>query len=320
MPRLRRNPLFSPRIIRACGIAVLLAAGPCLRAWNKTGHQAVAFIAYHELGSRAKARIDLLLPFHPDYARWVAEVPVARRPLQAFLDAAVWADEIKQDPLYRDEPLDRDEPRSRHPVYPDHLRHRNWHYIDAPLAGAFGALAVDASEKGWRNPPNAVSQIRLMESILRGEDRPGAERAWALAWLIHLTGDLHQPLHCASRMHDQGGNRVLLRGRWKNLHELWDDALGTDSSPAAVESLGMNLIRAAEAEEIVPVKRTNPGDWVEEGTLLSIHFVYPGLAGAPGPDGAISVPPAYRRVAAEIAARRVTLAGFRLAALLNRIF
>lgn len=314
----RRGPLSFTRIIRALEIAVLLAAGPSLWAWNKTGHKTVAFIAYRELSLRAKASVDLLLPFHPDYARWVAEVPEGRRPLITFLDAAIWADEIKQDPDYRDEPPDA--ARSAHPAYPDHLRHRNWHYIDTPLVGAFDALTVDASDTAWRNPPNAVSQIGVMESILRHEDNPDAERAWALVWLIHLTGDLHQPLHCVSRMHDQGGNQVLLRGRWKNLHELWDEALGTDSSPAAVESLGMNLIRAAEAGEIEPVKRANAGDWVEEGTRLSIQFVYPGLAGASAPDGTISVPPAYRRVAAGIAARRVTLAGFRLAALLNRIF
>jgi hypothetical protein len=63
----------------------------------------------------------------------------------------------------------------------------------------------------------------------------GAEQRWqAFAWLCHLTGDLHQPLHAGYR-DDLGGNTVNIEyhGNTGNLHQFWDrvviqDRLGTN--------------------------------------------------------------------------------------------
>jgi len=289
-------------------------------AWNAAGHRTVAFIAYRSLTEPARARVDRLLESHPDYSRWVEGVPAADRPLEVFLHASVWADEIKGDPRYQDEPKDQK------PSYPDTFRHRTWHYIDKPLIGEFDALTYDETNKTWRNPPTAVSQIHVMEGILRDKRSSDAAKAWALGWLIHLVGDLQQPLHCSSRdtknpetgkmEDDQGGNKVRLAGAEHNLHAFWDDALGKETDTPSVKTLGIDLLAVAPAPD---KKKSDPNAWVDEGSRLSIAFVYRGLAGAPSDQGAIKVPAAYSHVAKSVAQQRVTLGGYRLAALLNRL-
>lgn len=309
------TPFRYRRRMRFLRPAVLLSAASVLWAWNAAGHKTVAFIAYTHLTARARANVDRLLESHPDYAHWVEGVPTADLPLAAFLRASVWADEIKGDPNYSDEP--RDAAPSRE--YPDHFRHRNWHYIDTPLTGPLAALLVDAANTTWGKPPNAVSQIAVMEKILRNRTSTPAAKAWALGWLIHLVGDLHQPLHCVSRDDDQGGNRVHLNGKQHNLHAFWDDSLGEDASTASVRALGTDLIAAADPNDGRAARLLNPNQWVREGSRLSIDFVYRGLADAPSTDGALTLPLAYRRTAEGVAARRATLGGERLAALLNKL-
>ena len=55
---------------------------------------------------------------------------------------------------------------------------------------------------------------------------PIRRRATALKWVVHLVGDLHQPLHAGEHA-DSGGNDVKLSfdGRPTNLHSLWDSGL-----------------------------------------------------------------------------------------------
>ncbi len=300
----------------------LLAACATLEAWNAAGHRTIAYIAYSRLNPPVRARLDALLESHPDYPRWVQDIAPADRPLAAFLHASVWADEIRSDPAYLNEPRDAAPPAE----YPDRYRHQNWHYVDEPLAGAFADVRIDDSlNPDWRAAPNVLTQIRAMESIVATRSNSPAARAWALAWLVHLVGDIHQPLHCASRYsapdasgkseNDAGGNRIRLAGHDHNLHALWDDLLGFDDSLGAVKQLGEGLLAAS-----APSKgRTNENDWQAEGAQLDAALVYPGLAYAKTQGAELDVTPEYRRVATVVAGQRVTLAGYRLARVLNRL-
>jgi hypothetical protein len=57
--------------------------------------------------------------------------------------------------------------------------------------------------------------------------------SYALRLLIHLVGDMHQPLHCMSRIDDQypqgdkGGNAFKLPNHYSadNLHSVWDSVI-----------------------------------------------------------------------------------------------
>ena len=311
--------------MRAAKFALIFLLAGSVEAWNAAGHRTIAYIAYRNLGDGPRARVELLLRSHPDYARWVEGVPAERRPLEAFLHASVWADEIKGDPRYKNEP--RDAAPEVRPSYPDLFRHQNWHYIDEPVRGEFAAVKIDDGlNRGWRNRPTVLSQIGTMKSILADRRASDAAKAWALAWLIHLVGDVHQPLHCVSRYamdastgklaDDAGGNRVRLLGNGAhNLHAYWDDLLDEDASEAAVKELGDGLMATNS-----PGKgKTTEKDWQAEGAQLAVGFVYPGLARAKEERGALAVPRQYRVVATAVAGRRVAAAGYRLAQMLNKL-
>lgn len=305
------------RGVRFLKLAAIAAVCSSLQGWNGAGHRTIAYIAYRQMDARTRARVDADLTAHPDYGRWVQGIPEADRALAAFLHAAVWADEIRGDDRYQNEP--------RGQVlglveYPDHYKHQNWHYVDEPLGGEMARPAIDdALNADWRAAPNVMTQIRAMEGVIASAGSSREAKAWAMAWLIHLVGDIHQPLHCVSRytregaagewVNDAGGNRVRLAGPYHNLHGLWDGLMGADDSLPAVRAMGEALMATAGAER----DATKVDDWQREGAELAVEFVYPGLAGAKNEQGTLSVSPEYVRIATGIASGRVRLAGYRLA-------
>src|ERR1035437_7449063 len=74
------------------------------QAWNKTGHTAIATIAYSNLEPKTKQRVDALLRKHPDYKKWVEGITTEKeRSRAAFLAAANWPDRIRYDPRFFDD-------------------------------------------------------------------------------------------------------------------------------------------------------------------------------------------------------------------------
>src|SRR6266436_8860325 len=75
---------------------------------------------------------------------------------------------------------------------------------------------------------------RKKASIVRKENDP-EQKAIALAWLFHLVGDIHQPLHTAQLFTveypkgDRGGNEICFRvtqaGQPMDLHRFWDGVI-----------------------------------------------------------------------------------------------
>jgi hypothetical protein len=100
-----------------------------------------------------------------------------------------------------------------------------WHYIDYALKPPTFAFEPQP------NPDDdALFGIEESEKTLSDRTAPAEERAVALSWLIHLVGDIHQPLHCASLFTeayprgDRGGNEffVMPASRGIKLHSFWD--------------------------------------------------------------------------------------------------
>ena len=97
-----------------------------------------------------------------------------------------------------------------------------WHFVDMPRNAEAYVPQRDCVETARGDC--AVAAIRRLQKILGGGARAyGGERAEALAFLVHLVGDLHQPLHCGYK-EDYGGNslRVNFFGSLTNLHSVWD--------------------------------------------------------------------------------------------------
>src|SRR6202042_1762839 len=74
--------------------------------------------------------------------------------------------------------------------YTDLLRHRYWHFVDTPFSQDGSTLpAIPA--------PNAQTQIAAFRAVLASAE-PDELKSYDLVWLLHLVGDVHQPLHCVT--------------------------------------------------------------------------------------------------------------------------
>jgi hypothetical protein len=164
------------------------------------------------------------------------------------------------------------------------------------------------------------------------------DKAEALRFVIHFVGDIHQPLHCATRVSsalpegDRGGNDFMVSGqnaqgkRQKvKLHSLWDEGIGSFPRMGAhFQAPPVAEVTTAAKEILNNCPDTDNGwkagvpfeyeKWAAESSGIAESFVYKGLVAGQAPNAA------YVKAATAIAQKRVAWAGFRLAALLNTVW
>jgi hypothetical protein len=182
-------------------ITLVVSTGPLL-AWGCAGHHIVALIAKQHLSAGAlEATANLLesQPIDPKLDRYCKDEGG-----DPFVSSATWADDMK-----RAEGTE------------------TWHYIDIPRSLTHADPSsycepVGPLKNGGRTGC-ILSAIRDQLDVLQNgslKDRPRA-----LRYVIHLVGDLHQPLHVTDNS-DRGGNCVPLHfgadPETRNLHALWD--------------------------------------------------------------------------------------------------
>lgn len=232
------------------------------------GHRIVAELAEAQLTPQARAAVQKLL---------------ALRRARHLDDVANWADNLRDtDPdLFR---------RTKR------LHFVNFHSRDC----------IYDPPRDCRNGECAVAAIDKYSAILANRANPPAERAEALAFVVHFVGDIHQPLHADYR-HDAGGNdfQVRWRGRGTNLHHVWD-SLMLDSTHLSAAQFTDKL--AAQHTRIAT--GGTPAQWAEESCRIDRDDgVYPSSR---------RIDAAYVDRELPIAEQRLRQAGARLAALLNR--
>jgi hypothetical protein len=316
--------------MRKAIVTILLAAAasPVLLAWNHVGHKAVAGLAYKRLTKKARARLDALIRAHPDYARLTEGGPSDKkgRARYAFMQAAYWPDTIKGDLRFYDEAKQDAVPTPIQPGFADMKQRRNWHYINV-------AFSNDGTPVPEPPPVNVLAQLKhILGVIATPAPAPGSVAAeqdpvYLLPWLLHLAGDVHQPLHCATRYRkdqvnpangrpwsDLGGNTVNVVGAF-NLHAFWDDALGIVDTPAFIDGLVRFLDKMPREKPVV----TNPDQWVDEGFKLSKEVVYSFGESGGGKENPIQLSQEYIVRAKDVARKRAALAGHRLAVVLNQL-
>jgi hypothetical protein len=288
--------------------AALLLLPASAPGWNDAGHRTLALLAYSHLTANARARVGQILTRHPDFASILSSGPTTRADdvtRDAFLTAATWPDMIRSDPRFGP---------SASPVsgFRDMDRHTAWHFINNPLPAQFASQPVD--------PDNGAEKLSALIAALKASGPVTPAEAYALPWIVHIVGDLHQPLHTVARfssvngraVHDRGGNTCFVEGA-KNLHSLWDSMLGTATDERSVARL------AASLEEQYPMPNTvdrNPIAWVREGVAAATSHVYnfPGACTEATP---VQLSASYLAAAKELARERAALAAYRLAAILN---
>jgi hypothetical protein len=268
-------------------------------AWNAAGHRLVASIAWQQLSTSSKETMTNALSRHPDYARW-QEKARSDHPAAIFAEAATWADSIRHDPRFYDET--REAPTPAIPGLADNARHKHWHYVDRTADGRPGGGELD-------------KQIERLSQLLRVSEQT-EQIAWALPWLLHLVGDIHQPLH-VGHAEDEGGNRIEienpLKGRqpFMNLHTYWDNLPG----PSALRGKRLEVATENLLAHYPAPRQGNVSSWRQDSQLL-LPQAYPEQAGSLLP----LITESFQQKSQALAEQQLVAAGYRLGRLLESIF
>ena len=307
------------------------AAATSSRRWDATGHRAMAALAYDRLRPATRQRVDALLRAHPDFARLSegVDASTASGTREVFLRASVWPDRIRSDARCYRENAPRAVPTPLLPGFPTMARHEEWHYL-------VRSFSTDGTPTLPLNRPNAATAAAELADGLADDRAPASTRAYNLVWLIHIVGDLHQPLHGTSRSSqehpegDAGGNRVFVR-LWPdrpdsaNLHGVWDGWVGRAERETRVDDIARKLGEALpmsadrNVEELaIPDGRAlglTVLGWADESATLARYMAYD----LPPRDsqGPPALSEAYRAQGERIARQRLALAAYRLAALIE---
>jgi hypothetical protein len=239
--------------------------------------------------------------------------PPAARARAAFIAASVWADQIKNDPRFYDDDRRDAQPTRLQRGYPDMARRQYWHFVNLPFT-------QDGTRLRDARTPNIVTEIeRLSRTVGKPVGDP-ANPVYALPWLLHLVGDIHNPLHAATRFTredpngDRGGNGVYV-DPGRNLHSFWDGVPGADPSSAAYIDREAGRLRSGPQPT---GEFGNPVAWAMQGVEVAKANVYTFGENSGTADRPITLSRNYRDAAKQLVDKQLLAAGRRLAALLNR--
>ena len=276
-------------------------SGACF-AWSARGHAMVGDIATQLLTPSATVAVAGLLR---------DDLGADGRPSgrTTLADVASWPDEVRA--------LDAHDPSG---VY---------HFDDVPVCGA--------PDKARYCPDGKCSTVWFKKelAILADRTQPPRARNEALKWVVHLAGDMHQPLHESDHA-DRGGNDVQITFLGKrrddpvdghasypyNLHTAWDRLIPYrlfDVSGGYARFLADMPSAATRADWAAGTS----DEWAEESFVLARDFVYPALptdfvCDAPI-KGVVPIDATYDRNAEAIVAMQLRKAGVRLAKVLNDV-
>lgn len=256
-------------------------------AWGNNGHILVAKIAYEQMHPQTRAAVDRL-----------NQVTANNYPrTKGFVRSSIWADWIKSDGV---DAFD------------------SWHFINLTYS-ADGTKAKIPYERH-----NVVWAIYQSRKVLQSKRANDFEKAMFLRMLVHLVGDLHQPLHCINRVSkslprgDEGGNLFVIRApKNMSLHRYWDGGAGLFRKYSGKQ--GINRL-ATEIQMQYPRKsfqkqlaKPKVKSWAWESYNLAKHNAY-------AIQEYSSVTPEYQNSSQEIVKQQIALAGYRLADLLDQSF
>ena len=228
--------------------------------------------------------------------------PAARHEVQSLLGDESLADAAPYMDAHRDELRER---------WPDSAR---WHYDNKEACTA---------TLYCRDGACATQQIVRFRNVLADRHASQPQRALALRILVHLIGDIHQPLHMADD-HDHGGNDVWVRlypgAEKRRLHEVFDTALVRDNVNHHRDYIYARELLSQSRSQINAWQRGDVDSWARESYELGIRQIYgllPGFACGREMNDIITLPAEYVRNAHEIVAKQLAKAGARIAAVLN---
>jgi len=267
----------------------VLCVGPRpAHAWAPDGHIIVAHIAELRLTPEAQQRIDAMLNGDRKAGK-----PV-RISDERFCN---WADYVRK----------------------ERSESAPWHFVDIP----FQAEGYDPVRDCARHHGCVVEAVRDFSRLIGDPDVGQTERVEALKFLVHFVADLHQPLHCAERHGDKGGNLCVVTfpgiAKPQKLHVVWDVHLVQKNmhfhrmdALSFAELLNSRITKEQEAVW----KQGTPADWAWESHVVAVTKTY---ATIPAGGGKI-LSRDYVETNQSVVDGQFKKAGIRLAELLNQAF
>ncbi len=306
-------------------LILLLTIQAKLFAWSEVGHMISGAVAYKRIQATHPHLLPAMLKMlkaNPYYAKfWKKEI--SERELKGeeeemflFMKAGTWADDARRDKS----------------VYPKGFNsiQNQWHYINYPLS-------FDNTKGEEAKPVNVLSALEKQLFEVKKKS-PTTSAGEAIAWVVHLVGDMHQPLHTTALFSkkypkgDKGGNlfyvRIQPETKAISLHSYWDGLLGKNVNIRRTMERATALLSQAEYMEPALEElrmNTKPEDWAKKESFAYAHtHVYRnGMLNGTLPqyqDEAPLVPEDYISKSQPLAERRVVLAGYRIAQLLIQAF
>jgi nuclease S1 len=238
MQRARIRRVYYRSLARLLIAVALLLTIACTdaHAWGCDGHRAIVFIAERLLPSATLARVTATLaasPIDPALKRFCDPDPT-----DTVADSATWADDVR----------DNDATTAA------------WHFIDVPRGSTLSTLNISTVCRRGNCIVDAIrSQFRVLTT-----SRDPASKGKALRFLLHLIGDLHQPLHAITNG-DRGGNCLPVtyfnrapeespNGDFSpNLHAVWDTSTIRSMMATRGHSNARALAAHIVAEHPLPV-------------------------------------------------------------------
>jgi S1/P1 Nuclease len=322
-PKFRRNRKMKNPLICLLFIVVTATFSPNVLAWDDVGHKLTTYIAWERLNPQARQKISKILQNAPEDSDLSVLYPQDSRSDEAkerehFMLASYWADIVR----------DR-----KFAVRNKKYHQTNWHYFDDFWSIENGQLKI--IDKPGEDGGKAVPKLFEFEKVLRDASVSEADRSIALAWILHLGGDIHQPLHCSARVTaeepkgDQGGNLFLLtpkdtpREKQENLHWFWDSIvkrsiIRKNDEPDAtyLAKIGRKIMKKHPFEKMQNRLRLGKyDDWHKEGMQIATSQVFP-----PTLIRFQTPSESYKKTALKIAEEQIALAGYRMGETLNQIF
>ena len=220
----------------------------------------------------------------------------------------------------------------------DKQYHRGpWHYVNWPFKPQGQPASVQIKEP---ESVNILTALAENESTAKNANDP-ERKAIALAWLFHLVGDIHQPLHTAQLFTsdypngDRGGNEICVRvtqsGQPMDLHRFWDGVITSSQNLTRLrnEATALRNRQEFQRSQLTELANTNFESWAKESYEIATKFAYrnDGRIGIPRGgnmdcrevQAAPLLPAGYVVSSSRIADRRMILAGYRLADMLMRV-
>jgi len=223
------------KALHILSVPLLLTAPHRACAWGDDGHKTIALIAEHYLEPAVKTKIAAMLDSNPD-----GLTP------HDLATEATWADK------YRDSNSRRDH----------YEQTQNWHFVDLEIndpdikAACFGRPPLPPRTLASNGPTKAciVDKINQFLAELKNLKTDFEERLFALKFLLHFVGDLHQPLHTADN-NDRGGNGVKVWSGSKalSLHHMWESDRGKRATDPRLLHTAPRIAQIAKGGELGPL-------------------------------------------------------------------